>query len=82
MPENIRFFLVAEDFMNARKKLESIKPQARTQKDIDEYNKTVNAYNTSVKKINQLNDLNFKKHKNLIEKWKKTVEKFFEAHTS
>jgi hypothetical protein len=81
IPANIAFFLKVEAFQNAQKKMESIRPESRTKSDIDIYNKSLDSYNTSVKEINQLNTSSNKKHNNYIDKWKKTVDTFFDVHS-
>jgi hypothetical protein len=81
LPMNIEFFLQVETFQNALKKYEAIKPDKRTQKDVDEYNKEVNIYNDAVKKINQTNNSSYKKHSELLKEWNKAADKFFELHS-
>lgn len=81
LPANIDFYLKVEAFQNSTRKLEAIKPDKRTRKDIDEYNNDVKAYNEAVKKINQMNNSSFKNHDNLLKEWDKTVDKFFDLHS-
>ncbi len=81
LPENIDFYLLVEAFQNSTRKLEAIKPEKRTQKDVNEYNREVKAYNDAVKKINQINKASYKNHDDLIKEWHKVVDNFFEIHS-
>lgn len=81
MPDLIGFYLKKENFEKVQKSFNEKKPNARTQEDVDQYNKAVADYNGSIAKFNQTNEELNKKRSALIEKWNSTVSSFMDRQT-
>jgi hypothetical protein len=74
------YFLKEENFNKQKKNFDSKPSSARTQQDIDQFNKAVNEINQAMNKFNATNmDLN-KQRTAALDEWNKTVNKFMDYY--
>lgn len=80
IPIQIEYYTAKDKFEKVKKSFDLIKPNARTQKDIDTYNNAINEYNASLKKFNETNKkLNDSRGK-ALDNWNKKRNDFFQNH--
>jgi hypothetical protein len=74
------FYLKSENFDKASKAFNAKSPKARTQADVDTYNKQVNELNAAMGTFNSLSEEMNKKRDIFLEKWNKATVKFLDYH--
>ncbi len=80
IPIQIDYFTAKEQFEKIKKSFDLIKPNARTQKDIDTYNNAINEYNASLKKFNDVNKKQNDSRAKVLDNWNKKRADFFQKH--
>ena len=74
------FLISKEEFEKTKKSFDSKPANKRTQKDVDEYNKLLKDFNSSITSYNKVNSsLNTSRAK-VLDNWEKTRKKFFDVH--
>lgn len=74
------FYLLEENYLKSKKQFELLKPEERTQEDVDAYNKNVKEYNAAVSNFNSLNNELYQKRNQLIDLWNTSSLLFFSTH--
>lgn len=74
------FILKEEQFQKAKKALDQIPQNERTQEDIDRYNKMVDEYNRAGQKFNQINAALNQQRGQLVDYWNRTNDQFLKRH--
>ncbi|SDK31644.1 hypothetical protein SAMN05421823_102429 [Catalinimonas alkaloidigena] len=80
MPVITDFYLKQETFEKVKAAFERKKASARTQADVDQYNKAVEEMNAAIGKFNATNEQLNKERSRVLEKWNKEVASFFDKH--
>jgi hypothetical protein len=81
VPGLTSFYLKEENYQKVKKAFDAKSQSARTQADVDQYNKAVNEFNQAVNEINNTtNQLNTNRSK-LIENYNKASQNFLDKHT-
>lgn len=80
VPRLTDFYVKEEEFEKLKKSMESKSGSARTQADVDAYNKAVNDINAAVKTFNQTNQKVNAGRTQVINGWTDTEKKFADEH--
>lgn len=80
VPKLTDLFLKEENFDKIKKAFEAKAQNARTQADVDAYNKTVNDMNAAIGIYNQTNNDINKKRTDILNSWEKADKKFSDEH--
>ena len=81
-PTLVDFFVKKDEFEKLKKMMDTKKKKDITNEDIDKYNAAVNSYNASTKKFNETNELMNKLRAQVLNKWNKASNKFFDQHAN
>ena len=74
------YYLQAEKFEKIKTAFENIKPNKRTQENIDQYNDGVKAMNVASQKYNKVNEELNKERSEIIGMWNKKSSAFLDRH--
>jgi hypothetical protein len=79
-PKMVDFYLKKDKFDKLATMMETKKQKDLTQEEIDAYNQAVNDYNKMIPQFNTLTERSNEKREQILERWSKRVEEFFEIH--
>lgn len=80
VPVMADFFLKKETFEKVKTAVEAMRPQDRTEEDVNRYNAAVDEFNAAVAAYNQVNEQLSARRSTLVKDWNKTTEKFMDQH--
>ncbi|MBN2273048.1 MAG: hypothetical protein JXR41_06875 [Bacteroidales bacterium] len=81
MPAVIDYYLKADNFEKVRDAFEAIPQMARTQTDVEQYNKAVNEYNTASRSMNVINNSLNQSRTNVMNNWNTIADVYLQRHT-
>jgi len=81
-PSMVNFFVAKDNFEKMTKLIESKKKNQRTKEDVENYNKAVETFNKEVNTYNKTNELANTGRQEIMQKWNKSVEEFFDRHSN
>ncbi|MEP4594748.1 MAG: hypothetical protein ABJZ92_00960, partial [Cyclobacteriaceae bacterium] len=80
MPDQINFFLVKDEFEDAKKTIESKSKRSLTQSDVDDYNQKLEKFNAAVNEFNETNSYLNKHRSKRYDEWTNSAEAFFDKY--
>ena len=79
-PKIVDFYLKKDKFDKLAAMMETKKQKDLTQEEVDAYNQAVNDYNKMIPQFNTLTERSNEKREQVLDRWNKRVEEFFETH--
>ncbi|PTM03193.1 MAG: hypothetical protein DA405_11100 [Bacteroidetes bacterium] len=79
-PKIVDFYLRKDKFDKLAAMMETKKQKDLTQEEVDAYNQAVNDYNKMIPQFNTLTERSNEKRGQMLDRWNKRVEEFFEIH--